>query len=156
VLNGAGDAITPVPVALADATGMNRFNLCDLEPGAALHGLGTRQPEEGPTLYSQPVMAFRLDDFVEWFHLPPPDHIKLDVDGGELGVLEGAQRTLSSPALRSILVEVPTAQSGEVIGLLERHGFRLDSRIELKTKAGEYTMWYGAFVRDGAGHPVAP
>ncbi|MBI3049021.1 MAG: FkbM family methyltransferase [Acidobacteria bacterium] len=151
VLNGVGALITPMPVALADTTAMDVFSLRDLEPGAARHVLGPGQPEDGPTLYQQPVMRFRLDDLVEWVRLPLPNHIKLDVDGGELAVLEGAPRTLSSPALQSILVEVSTAQSGAVTDVLECHGLRLDSKIVLKTKAGEYAVWYGVFTRSGGG-----
>jgi hypothetical protein len=39
------------------------------------------------------------------------------------------------------------ALSGEVTAALERHGLRLDSKVALKTKTGEYNVWYGVFVR---------
>ena len=148
VLNDVAELITPMPVALADTTAIDVFSLRDLEPGAARHVLGPGQPDDGPTLYQQPVMRFRLDDLVEWFGLPLPQHIKLDVDGGELAVLQGASSTLSSPALRSILVEVATDSSHAVTEMLARHGLRLDSKIGCKTKAGEDAIWYGVFVRD--------
>jgi FkbM family methyltransferase len=150
-LNHLDDQVTPMPVALSDTTALNVFSLRDLEPGAARHALGYEPPEDGPTLYQQPVMMFRLDDLVDWFGLPPPNHIKLDVDGGELAVLEGASRALGSPALRSMLVEVATSLSGPVSEVLERHGLRLESKVSVKSKSGEYAVWYGLFVRDGAG-----
>jgi FkbM family methyltransferase len=156
VLNDAAAHITPVPVALSDATTLDVFGLRDLEPGAARHALGSGSTEDGPALYQQPVMVFRLDDLIELFRLPPPNHIKLDVDGSELAVLNGASRTLASPALCSILVEVSTWLSAQVTELLEQHGLRLESKISIKNKAGEYAVWYGLFTRGSApGMPAA-
>jgi FkbM family methyltransferase len=146
-LNGAADHIVPMPVALSDRTAMNVFSLRDVEPGAARHALGPDAPEDGPAVFRQPIMMFRLDDLVEWFRLPPPNHIKLDVDGGELAVLEGASRTLASPQLQSILVEVSTELSAAVTAVFDRHGLRLESKISVKNKAGEYAVWYGLFAR---------
>jgi FkbM family methyltransferase len=152
VLNGAAEAITPLPVALSNATEMNVFDLRDLEPGAASHALGAPAPDGGAPRYRQPVMTFRLDDLVELLRLPSPNHIKLDVDGGELAVLEGARRTLSSPDLRSLLVEVSTADSAAVTRMLADHGLHVDSKITLKRKTGEdHVVWYGLFTRDGRG-----
>jgi FkbM family methyltransferase len=151
ILNDLGGQVTPMPVALSDRSAMNVFSLRDLEPGAARHALGSADTEDGPALYQQPVMTFRLDDLVEWFGLPRPNHIKLDVDGGELAVLEGASRTLSSPTLHSMLIEVSTSLSTAVTEVLERHGLRLESKISVKNKAGEYAVWYGLFGRQGTG-----
>jgi hypothetical protein len=129
---------------------MNVFSLRDLEPGAARHALGDQAPEDGPAVYRQPVMMFRLDDLIDVFGLPQPHHIKMDVDGGELAVLEGATRTLSSPLLQSMLVEVHTSLSGAVTEALERHGLRLHEKVSVKNKAGEYVVWYGLFAREAS------
>jgi FkbM family methyltransferase len=147
MLNGLGDRVTPLPLALSDATGMTILSLRDVEPGAGRHTLGPDAPDEGPAVYRQPVLMFRLDDLVDSFGLPLPNHIKLDVDGGELAVLEGARQTLSSPALQSMLVEVSTSLSATVIELLEGCGLHLHSKVSVKNKAGEYAVWYGLFRR---------
>jgi len=146
-LNGVDADVTPMPVALSDRTAMNVISLRDAEPGAARHVLGPGDPEEGPAVFRQPVMTFRLDDLIDSVGLPPPHHIKLDVDGGELAVLEGATRTLRSSSLRSVLVEVSTELSTAVTTGLERHGLRLLSKVSVKNKAGEYAVWYGLFGR---------
>ncbi len=148
-LNKLDAQITPMSVALSDVTAMNVFSLRDLEPGSARHVLGYDPPEDGPTLYQQPVMMFRLDDLIERFALPLPNHIKMDVDGGELAVLEGASRTIASPELQTMLVEVSTSLSSAVSEVLERHGLRLDSKITVRSKSGEHVVWYGLFVRGG-------
>jgi FkbM family methyltransferase len=148
ILNDAAAVVTPVPVALSDTTGMNVFGLRDLEPGAARHVLGAGAGNGDGTRYHQPVLTFRLDDAVQMCGLPLPNHIKLDVDGGELAVLEGAARTLGSPELRTMLVEVSTSLSCAVTDLLERHGLKLESKVAWQTRAGEYAVWYGLFVRE--------
>jgi FkbM family methyltransferase len=149
-LNGLAGQVTPMPVALSDRTAIDVFNLRDVEPGGARHALGSGAvPEGGPALFPQPVLVFRLDDLVEQFRLPAPNHIKLDVDGGELAVLAGAARTLESPALRTVLIEVSTSLSDAVTEALGRRGLRLEARILKKNKAGEYAVWYGVFGRGG-------
>jgi FkbM family methyltransferase len=52
------------------------------------------------------VLAFRLDDLIDEFRIPPPTHIKLDVDGLEYRVIAGAQRTLASAVTCDVWVEV--------------------------------------------------
>jgi FkbM family methyltransferase len=153
LLNGVVDQVTPLPVALSDTTGRNVFALRSLEAGAARHVLGDAPPEEGPALYRQPVLTFRLDDLVQLADLPLPNHIKLDVDGGELAVLQGAARTLESPSLRSVLIEVSTSMSEAITTALAAHGLQLDSKVNVQSRAGEYLVWYGLFTRDVRGGP---
>jgi FkbM family methyltransferase len=150
VLNDLRAQITPLPIALADSTAMNVFSLRDLNAGAARHALGAEPPEDGPALYQQPVLMFTLDDVIEMFRLPMPNHIKLDVDGSELAVLRGASRTLASPSLQSMLIEVSMTQSGAVTDLLERYGLRLDAKVSVTNKAGDQAVWYGLFAREAA------
>jgi FkbM family methyltransferase len=147
VLNKVEDLIAPLPVALSDSTGLAIFALRALEPGSARHTLGDEPSDEGPTLYRQPVMTFRLDDLVDRVGLPLPNHIKLDVDGGELAVLAGAARTLASPSLRSMLIEVSTSMSMEITEALSRYGLQLHAKVNVQNKAGEYLVWYGLFTR---------
>ena len=148
VLNEAAHRITPLPVALSDRTGMSVFGLRALQAGSARHILGGGPSPEGPTLYEQPVMTFRLDDLIERFGLPTPNHIKLDVDGGELAVLDGAAKALASSSLRSMLVEVSTSLSEVITEALSGRGLRLQSKVNVKNKAGEYLVWYGLFIRE--------
>jgi len=100
--------------------------------------------------FRQPVMTFRLDDLIEHFDVPMPNHIKMDVDGGELDVLAGASRTLACGTLRSMLVEVAVDESSEVTQAIERHGLRLVSRFFVTNRAGKQSVWYGLFERESA------
>jgi FkbM family methyltransferase len=127
-LNGSQGRVIPVFLALSDLNGLETFNYSSLAPGAALHALGPSRDSKGqpfrPAL-SQPVLSYRLDDFVSHFAARMPNHIKLDVDGVELKVLRGASRTLPDRGLRTIMVEVePTRpEFGAIQKLLTENGF---------------------------------
>ena len=155
VLNGANDRITPLPMALSRETGLRSFGLRSLDAGTARHAgtadyrAGEAPADEAPTIYQQPVLMYRLDDVVAELRLPLPNHVKLDVDGGELAVLEGAQQTLASPALRSMLVEVSASLSAEVTRALAGFGLQLSNRIDVNNRDGQSLVWYGLFTRAG-------
>jgi FkbM family methyltransferase len=121
VLNDAAELITPLCVPLGDRTELGRFGYSDLTAGAALHaGGGDEIARE--VVYWQPVLMYALDDLVERFGLPRPEHLKLDVDGAELNVLHGAGDVLSDPRLRSMLVELNAGGEADVEEFLAGHG----------------------------------
>jgi FkbM family methyltransferase len=136
VLNGLHDRITPLPVALGDATALRTFRYSSLKPSDAGHNAPRA------SAYTQPVAAYRLDDLVRQFELPWPTHIKLDVDGFEVAVLEGATDTLAAPELRTLMVEIAVGDDA-VVSLLESRGFELKRRFE---KEQEGFVSYGLFT----------
>lgn len=152
VRNGAQDRVTALPVALGRSTTLETLHLRTLDVGAALHTLGGR---DGPTgaAYHQPVLTFRLDDLVERFGLPTPAHVKLDVDGTELDVLTGADRTLSDPSLRTVLTELDDEDAGQLESVLVEHGLHLHERFRREkqpsTKGSDARQppAYGLFTR---------
>lgn len=132
-LNGSAGRVIPVAVALSDRNGLVTFNYSSVAPGAALHALGESVDNLGRSFhpaFSQPVLSYRMDDFVAEFSVAPPNHIKLDVDGIELKVLHGATRILADRALRSLLVEVEPARPelAAIEALLASNGFVLQGR----------------------------
>jgi FkbM family methyltransferase len=116
VVNGLGDRVTTLPVALGETTGLVTFRYSSLRPGAAKHNWPT-----GKTAYEHRVLSFRLDDLVRQ-GLPLPHHVKIDVDGGEPELLRGAGEVLSSPSLRTLMVELLPWTEDAVVAELERHG----------------------------------
>jgi len=130
VLNNCQTSITPFQIALSSQTGLASFNYSSLMSGAASHSLG--EAEEGVSpVYQQAVISYSLDDFIDQFKLPVPNHIKLDVDGPELAVLHGAKQTLSNPQVRSLMLELNEDEQHSdevVVTLLESHGFYLQKR----------------------------
>jgi FkbM family methyltransferase len=83
------------------------FYVYDLRPGGALHSLGRPSfLRAGPPLLKTGAIAVTIDVLVSRHGLPAPNLLKLDVDGNEEQILDGAAAVLASGSLRSILVEV--------------------------------------------------
>lgn len=79
--------------------------------------------------FNQHVLSYRIDDLIDQFGLPAPHHLKIDVDGLEAKVLEGARQTLKAGRIRSIIVEVNENISGhEFTEALAGFGFCLKSK----------------------------
>ena len=83
----------------------------------------------------------------------PPTHIK--TTSIEYKIIKGAKRTLESPALKSLLIELneKSQLDAEVPGILERNGFKMvkkrsvwDSKPD-KTRSGEMPAYNAIFER---------
>jgi FkbM family methyltransferase len=133
VLNGSVGSVVPLPIALSDRTSIVNFNLQNLVPGGAIHALGEPVDGEGNVftpVVRQPVLSYRVDDFIKQFQIPIPAHIKIDVDGSELSVLKGMDKTLNDHSLRSMLLElnVGTGYEREILDFLAIKGFEVHSK----------------------------
>jgi FkbM family methyltransferase len=146
-LNGCAKTITPLPWLLADKTGVFPFEYRSLSPGQSRHVMleGAASPEaDAGLVYVQPMTGVSLDAAIDLFSFPAPNHIKLDVDGAEALVLEGAARTLARPELRSVLVEANADTGQDVTSRLVHAGLQL-AKTHTRDKAG--APWYGVFER---------
>jgi len=129
-LNGVSESVYPMYIALSDRSGLSYFNYSSLDTGTALHALETDGDAAAfKAVHRQPILSFTLDEMVERFKLPYPNHIKLDVDGIEHAILRGATRALAQPGLLSIIVESEETRpgAGGIYGLLRAAGFELAS-----------------------------
>lgn len=114
------------PLAVASSPGLDTLRLGDMRPGGALHSFGTNidyRGQEFTPIYEQGSMAVTLDQLAYDFGLPVPDHIKIDVDGLEAQIVSGAERLLSEPKLKSLLIEINVALDQALIANMARHGF---------------------------------
>ncbi|MBC7931132.1 MAG: FkbM family methyltransferase [Rubrivivax sp.] len=132
LLNDCQHSVVPLPLALSDRTTVDTFNYRDLIPGSALHTFGEAVGDDGERFqpeFEQHVLSFRLDDLLRQFPVPAPNHLKIDVDGIEAKVLEGAAGTLAAPSMRSIIIELREDRNGQQItDFLARSGFSLHSK----------------------------
>ena len=105
-LNGLGDQVTALPLALSDASGLTGLHLMDMTAGSALNTLAGSLNQHGqlPDAFTQPVIAMTLDDVAATWDLPRPDHIKLDVDGIEAWILRGGPGVLAGA--KTLLIEI--------------------------------------------------
>ena len=66
--------------------------------------------------------------FIEQFNIPYPNHIKIDVDGIEREVIEGAQKILFDDHFKSIAIEI-TEHNSELVDFFKDRGFILPDNM---------------------------
>lgn len=117
-LNDAGDRVKVNRVALSNSSGGAAFDL-------RRHAIDERGTE---------IQTTTLDDYIAAEGLDRIDVLKLDVEGHELSVLQGAERALGAGRIRSLTLEAMDVH-GDTTGaavLLESFGYR---RIPLPRSA---------------------
>ena len=125
-LNVLQDQVTIAPFALSDGLGSSVMRLTTIDWGGSLSTFGKKVGWDGKPI--QDIFAFRtlglsLDQAVSVLQIPPPDFIKMDVDGIEHFILQSGPAVLSQ--VEGILVEINDdfAEQAEVSKkLLERAG----------------------------------
>jgi FkbM family methyltransferase len=105
-INEMGDRVHPFCVALGNTNSLGQLFMSYASPGHGGNSLNRAENQfrAFTPAFTQAVLAFSVDHFRDTYGLPPPDHIKLDVDGIEAEIIQGARRTLSS--VTSVLIEV--------------------------------------------------
>ena len=130
-------------LAISDGLKVDKLHLSTREVGRSCHSFGEAvgpklTPREGPI---QGSFGIAIDHLVK-LGLPPPNHIKVDVDGFEQKVIDGAKRTLQSPEMKSVLIELnPAMESHQaVIKYFADKGWYLDpEQVKRSTRpAGEW------------------
>lgn len=149
-LNNLSSVIKPLHVALSNKTELAIFNYSDTSAGAGLHAVGEAIDQVGGGFlpaHRQPILAFRLDDLIEVFDLPVPNHLKIDTDGAELRVIQGAEKMLGMSELRTIFIEVNEGleSCGFMLELLIDQGFNVAERHPAGVSPGFFNY---VFVRE--------
>jgi FkbM family methyltransferase len=127
-------AIQAYPVAFHDSMSVSTLNVSSSEWGAALSAFGNTidyKGDEFQPLFSQGCIGIAVDDFLEHVDFVPT-HIKIDVDGNELFVIQGALRTIQANELRSVLVELDERRPdySKCVELLVNSGLSLDKKLQ--------------------------
>jgi FkbM family methyltransferase len=132
--NALQEKVSALNVAAGDSTRISHLYLSRFEAAGALHNFDkpvdyNKQPFAPE--FKQGVMGARIDDLIEKFDLPRPTHLKVDVDGCERAVIDGASNTLRDAGLRSVLIELneTLAADREIVGILEGYGFHVRSKL---------------------------
>lgn len=117
--------------ALGAATETAKFHVSAADDSSSLLPIGRRQSDVFPGTAERTTMKVqvqRLDEVVTGSEMVHPVLLKLDVQGAELAVLQGAEKLL--PEVDAVLVEVSFVElyagqplADEVWSALREHGF---------------------------------
>ncbi len=127
LLNPTAAPVEVIPCAVYDSVSLLRFNIANRARASNfLDGFGYSQT--GGVRESQTVPAVSLDWTAE--RIPPPDVLKIDVEGAELGVFRGAVKLLESKRPIVLFESFVGSSQDEITNLLHRLGYTLyDSDI---------------------------
>jgi FkbM family methyltransferase len=110
-LNKLDHMVSAYCVGLSNMDGFDYIFMGDLTPGEANHAVGEPLNFQLNSFsenigFAQGCITYQLDTLIETNKLPIPDYIKIDVDGFEHKVIEGAKETLKSKKIKSIIIEL--------------------------------------------------
>lgn len=101
--------VSPFCIAISDSLYTSKIDIASTISGSAshlMHGSPDFFAKDFKKEFSQGVVCISVDDLVEKFKFPCPNHIKIDVDGFESKVIQGLDKTAKNENLRSIFIEI--------------------------------------------------
>lgn len=137
--------IKPLPIALSSSDGFFDLHVSIQEAGAGAASLGSDYKytnNENLIVHKQPVTSARLDSIVKNNYFKFPNFIKIDVDGHEHDLFNGAQEVFSDPRLISMIIEYDYNNLSEKMFFIDKicsFGFRLvleSNWVDKSTLAG--------------------
>ena len=145
--------------ALGDRTGTAELYHNSFSPSSSLLPMHERHVEAFPHTghaTRTTITLKRLDDLFEGMETTPPILLKIDVQGAESAVLEGAVRTLGH--VLAVIMELSYTElyvgqklRDEMVAMMEGYGFMYAGDIEyLSDSSGRRLQADGLFVRPKA------
>lgn len=140
-------SVTCLNVALGAEPGVHPLHVQRYGAGWAMKVMDkpVRRLESDPfePEHTQMVLQDTLDAIIARYRLPAPHYLKIDVDGPELKVLQGASESLGG--VRSALVEVVDDNRGLVVETMKASGLALAGTARVEDFDGLYNC---IFVRE--------
>jgi FkbM family methyltransferase len=135
VRNGCAGTVVPMTFPLSAKPILAAFNYhTKLTPGHAMHSFGDAVDFAGKAfqpVFQEFLVSTTLDQLVNEYHVEPPNHIKIDVDGLEFEILSGGTEVLRSGKVESLFFEVGGRfDMSVVIPFLESCGFTQESTFQ--------------------------
>ncbi len=154
-LNSLSDRVTALNIAIADTDRLDFLYLPQFYAGAALNNFGDAKDYEKRDFtpsYKQGVVSFSLDSFLKLYPEMFPDHLKIDVDGIEPKIIQGAKETLKNPKLKSILIEFneKLPEDLDTSKTIQNYGFKLAKKCHspMASQGDFATIFNYVFYRD--------
>jgi FkbM family methyltransferase len=150
--NHLAKIVTPCSLALHARPGFFPFRYSSREAGSTQSQLMPQlsEPSGGDACRAAELkFSASLDSLMAVEGFLPPDHVKIDVDGNELLILQGMRALLSGRRPpKSIQVEINRGQGADILSLMQAHGYRPTE--EHPTRKGAELIENGADPEDHA------
>ena len=110
----------------------------DFREGGALHSFGRDLNFEGKKINTKnnyKIYGFSIDYLINNLEFSIPNYIKIDVDGLEHVILEGAKKVLNNENLKSLLIEINdnyVEQLKNVTDIMDKYNFKLIAKEQSK------------------------
>lgn len=133
-INGLGDKVQAFCIAFNDRSVLDALNMQSTELGAALSGFSEAIDNFGARFipkFRQGMVGYSIDEFIERFDPPFPNHLKIDVDGIEDKIVKGAVNTLRDGRLKSVSIELDSGRDDFVLSVtsvLQEAGLQLSAK----------------------------
>lgn len=127
-LNQLAGNILSYCIAISDKTEFSTLYVPKFIPGGNRSQFGVEDLEnmKMPATHYQGMFGITLDDLCEQWGFRYPNYIKIDVDGLEMPILNGAANVLRNPALKSVIIELGTETEREqAIALMRQAGLEV-------------------------------
>ena len=131
VVNNLTNKINSYPIGISDKTALTNLFLSKFERGSSHHMVGQtldHNLQEKKFNLKQGIFSTSLDEILYKWNLPAPDYLKIDVDGIESKIIQGAKKTLKNKNLKSILIEININRDEDmaIIDTLKKNNFDYD------------------------------
>jgi FkbM family methyltransferase len=128
LFNKVDSLVQAYSIGISNITEINSLNLSKFEVGNSGHSLGNSKLK-----FSQGCISYSIDDLID-LGIPVPTHLKIDIDGLEHLVINGARKNLKS--ISSILIEInhDNEKHVAIINQLTEEGFTFDKDQVERTK----------------------
>ena len=130
-LNTLSNQILSYCVAVSGKSEFSKLYIPKFIPGGNRSQFGHEDLEnmKMAATHIQGMFGVTLDDLCEKWGFPYPNYLKIDVDGIEIPILEGAPNVLANPALKSVIIELGTdAEREKAIAIMKQAGLEVTQR----------------------------
>lgn len=124
--------VYPMLFAVGEKSKLETLYIPDVRSGGSGSQVGEAKDDWGKDfnpLAEEKLLVVSLDEMIQKFNMPVPNHVKIDVDGLEKLILEGMEKLLAEKELKSVLIEVnrQSLDIKEVVSLFDENGFTTDN-----------------------------
>ena len=151
-LNNLSNNVVAWCCALSNDFIIDRLYMRGLDVAQSGHAFGAEvdtalRPKKA--LFAQGSISHKIDSLIESGSIPVPNHVKIDVDGIEHLVIEGASETFADKKLKSVLIEISPhiPEHLKIVSIMRSLGFIFDSdQVERAKRKEGSTKDYAEYI----------